>query len=328
MRLLTTPPPITLRGWPDATPVQRTATARVVPDRWPVAEVIPAAAIPPVSHKPHRVGRASSLSPARVALSGLVHAAAAVAVLFLVSSRTVPSAVSSDAAIALVFAPVPTAPPPSPEVVPPTPDRMTPAAVEPDQPEAAPGRQVLAPPEPPPVQPPPTMPAPTATVPPDAESRPIVPAQPIPEASRRPAQTPPAKPAATAHATGSRQAMTLIRHAPSNAAAQPPAAPPASQAAIAPLVPPRPVAGMETNRAPIYPAIARQRGEQGRVVLRVNVAADGTPVEVAVMDTSGHPTLDFAALSAVRQWHFVPATQAGQSVAAVADVPVQFRLAN
>jgi periplasmic protein TonB len=44
------------------------------------------------------------------------------------------------------------------------------------------------------------------------------------------------------------------------------------------------------------------------------------------MDTSGHPILDLAALSAVRQWHFIPATQAGQSVAAVADVPVQFRL--
>jgi protein TonB len=85
---------------------------------------------------------------------------------------------------------------------------------------------------------------------------------------------------------------------------------------------------METNRAPVYPEIARQRGEQGRVVLRVSVSAGGMPLGVAVMDTSVYPSLDAAALSAVRQWRFIPATQAGRSVLAVADVPIRFRLDN
>ncbi|HXA26556.1 MAG TPA: energy transducer TonB [Acetobacteraceae bacterium] len=85
---------------------------------------------------------------------------------------------------------------------------------------------------------------------------------------------------------------------------------------------------METNRAPIYPEIARRRGEEGRVMLRVDVSADGMPLDVSVAGTSGHPSLDSAALSAVRQWRFIPATQAGRSVAAVADVPIRFHLEN
>jgi protein TonB len=102
----------------------------------------------------------------------------------------------------------------------------------------------------------------------------------------------------------------------------------AKPAAAEPIVPPRPLAGMETNRAPSYPEIARRRGEQGRVMLRVNVAADGTPLGVDVSATSGYPSLDSAALSAVRQWRFVPATQAGTPVSAVAEVPIRFRLEN
>ena len=76
----------------------------------------------------------------------------------------------------------------------------------------------------------------------------------------------------------------------------------ARPAATASIVPPLPVAGMETNRAPVYPEIARRRGEQGQVMLRVSVSTDGTPLEVDVHDTSGYPSLDSAALNAVRQW--------------------------
>ncbi len=101
-----------------------------------------------------------------------------------------------------------------------------------------------------------------------------------------------------------------------------------SFAATAQIIPPRPVAGMESNRAPVYPELARRRGEEGRVLLRVNVSADGSPLDVAVLETSGHQSLDAAALGAIRQWRFVPATQAGRAVAAEADVPVRFRLDN
>jgi protein TonB len=85
---------------------------------------------------------------------------------------------------------------------------------------------------------------------------------------------------------------------------------------------------METNRPPIYPQSALRRGDQGSVMLRVNVSAKGTPTEVDLAGTSGHPSLDDAAITAVRQWRFNPATQAGAPVAAVAEVPVRFRLEN
>jgi protein TonB len=102
----------------------------------------------------------------------------------------------------------------------------------------------------------------------------------------------------------------------------------ARSAAPAPLIPPRPVAGMATNRAPAYPQIALSRGETGRVMLRVSVSADGRPLEVDVAETSGYPSLDVAAEAAVRRWQFIPATQAGSPVAAIAEVPVRFRLDN
>ena len=43
---------------------------------------------------------------------------------------------------------------------------------------------------------------------------------------------------------------------------------------------------------------------------------------------SGSAQLDVAAQAAVRRWQFIPATQAGSPVAAIAEVPVRFRLDN
>lgn len=85
---------------------------------------------------------------------------------------------------------------------------------------------------------------------------------------------------------------------------------------------------METNRPPTYPPSALRRGEQGNVMLRVDVSAAGMPTDVDLAQSSGYRSLDTAALAAVRQWRFNPATQAGTPVAAIAKVPVQFRLEN
>jgi protein TonB len=94
------------------------------------------------------------------------------------------------------------------------------------------------------------------------------------------------------------------------------------------MSPAHPVAGMESDRPPAYPETARRRGEQGRVILQVNVSADGLPVTVSVAESSGYPVLDAAAQAAVQRWRFVPATRGGASVPAVAEVPVRFRLTN
>ncbi len=83
-----------------------------------------------------------------------------------------------------------------------------------------------------------------------------------------------------------------------------------------------------SDRPPVYPEIARRRGQQGRVVLRVRVGVNGLPLAVTVDRTSGHKVLDRAAIAAVRQWRFAPATEGGRPVVAVAEIPVQFRLAD
>jgi periplasmic protein TonB len=86
----------------------------------------------------------------------------------------------------------------------------------------------------------------------------------------------------------------------------------------------RPVGG--EIRPPTYPPDAARRREQGRVLVRVEVAADGTPTTASVAQGSGSPRLDEAALAAVRRSRFVPAMRIGQPVPGTAEVPIVFRL--
>jgi protein TonB len=80
------------------------------------------------------------------------------------------------------------------------------------------------------------------------------------------------------------------------------------------------------NPQPGYPLAARRMGWQGKVVLEVEVLADGTPGEVAVQQSSGREVLDDAALRAVRGWRFVPARIGGLSVTRRFLVPIAFNL--
>ena len=80
------------------------------------------------------------------------------------------------------------------------------------------------------------------------------------------------------------------------------------------------------NPPPPYPWISRQRGEQGRVILDVEVTSEGRARQVRVKRSSGAPRLDQAALKAVRDWRFAPARRAGKPVAGRIDVPITFRL--
>lgn len=81
-----------------------------------------------------------------------------------------------------------------------------------------------------------------------------------------------------------------------------------------------------SNPAPAYPRAARLAGHQGRVVLRVVVAASGTVESLHIVESSGVDSLDGAAIRAVRQWRFHPATRGGRAVSDVVEVPVVFRL--
>lgn len=80
------------------------------------------------------------------------------------------------------------------------------------------------------------------------------------------------------------------------------------------------------NPAPAYPRVSRRRNEEGKVVLRVAVRADGRADKVEVATSSGHPRLDDSARETVAAWRFVPARDGETPVASTLLVPIVFRL--
>lgn len=114
-------------------------------------------------------------------------------------------------------------------------------------------------------------------------------------------------------------------------APQPPA-PPVPQPLVPPL--PAPVAVVAArfdadylhNPKPVYPALSRRLNEEGRVLLKVRVSAQGSALEVAVSKSSGFPRLDAAAVDAVTRWRFVPARRGDEPVDSSVVVPITFAL--
>lgn len=81
-----------------------------------------------------------------------------------------------------------------------------------------------------------------------------------------------------------------------------------------------------SNPAPVYPDLARRRGWQGDVLLRVGVGADGGVLFVKVLKTSGHQLLDRSARQQVERWRFAPARRDGVVTESEVELPVSFRL--
>jgi protein TonB len=144
----------------------------------------------------------------------------------------------------------------------------------------------------------------------------IVPPKPRP-VERRPTPLPqPTQLAAPAEAPAPTQ--IAVPPAPTLVAA-PVAAPPAQTQ-------PRFDADYLDNPKPPYPGLSRKIGEQGRVVLRVRVDANGLALDVQLHTSSGYTRLDNSALETVRRWKFVPARLGNEPVAATVLVPIAFSL--
>jgi protein TonB len=62
------------------------------------------------------------------------------------------------------------------------------------------------------------------------------------------------------------------------------------------------------------------------VLIQVSVLGDGRVGSARVASSSGHGSLDRAALKAVKRWRFRPALRGGKPVTATLMVPVVFRL--
>lgn len=182
---------------------------------------------------------------------------------------------------------------------------ITVALIEPPRPVAP-----SAPPTPPePVrrEVPPLKPKPVKT-----ESRPVPKPTPVPTIAPEPPPTAPT-PASISH--------------------EAPPPPPAPEALIRPAPPAPPVvvaarfdAAYLNNPAPAYPPLARRMREEGRVLLRVRISAEGLPQAVQVNESSGSARLDNAARDAVERWRFAPARQDDKAVEAWVIVPIVFKL--
>lgn len=173
------------------------------------------------------------------------------------------------------------------------------------------------------------MPSPDAVAPSSAH-----PPSPLPEPTTRAAPLPPPPPPAPP--APPLPASTLLSAHPQPAAPSPPA--PSVRLAEPDAVGTGLVSGSRVipaaldkaahNTPPGYPPLAVRDGEEGSVVLRVHIAADGSAAAVEIFRTSGYPLLDRAALRAVGRWHFVPARRAELPVPSTMLVKIRFVLTN
>ena len=117
-------------------------------------------------------------------------------------------------------------------------------------------------------------------------------------------------------------------------APQAPLPPIAAPVAVAPAPPPSPPkvelpssdADYLQNPKPAYPPVSKRLGEQGKVLVRVLIGADGLAQKAEIRQSSGFERLDHAALSTVQKWRYMPGKRAGVAEAMWFTVPVNFVL--
>ncbi len=76
---------------------------------------------------------------------------------------------------------------------------------------------------------------------------------------------------------------------------------------------------------PVYPPLARRRGKEGIVVLRLSISETGNLTRLEVLDDPGHGFAD-AAQEAIRSSNFTPAHHNGKPIAVRAVLPIRFSL--
>ncbi len=172
-----------------------------------------------------------------------------------------------------------------------------------------------------------TAPAP---VPADTQAPPT-PVAPV--AAPAPTERPPAKAPAAPQAPPSQPTDTTPVAPIEPTPTPPPAAPaPAPTGGASDVLPSALTADADykaaelNNPKPLYPLTAVRQGAQGRVLLLVEVLADGRAGRVTLEKTSGHAILDASAMNTVRLWQFMPAKKDGVFVTQTIRVPIDFNL--
>lgn len=80
------------------------------------------------------------------------------------------------------------------------------------------------------------------------------------------------------------------------------------------------------NRPPIYPASLLHQRIEGTVLLELHIAPEGNVTRVAVLQSSGYPMFDAAAVNAAQTWQGEPAVIDGEPVETIETQEVIFRV--
>jgi periplasmic protein TonB len=78
--------------------------------------------------------------------------------------------------------------------------------------------------------------------------------------------------------------------------------------------------------SPDYPDDAQLTGEQGDVLLAIQVASNGRPERIRVQQSSGYRDLDDAAVGTAANWHYVPAMSGGDTELGWTKVRIRYQL--
>lgn len=173
------------------------------------------------------------------------------------------------------------------------------------------------------------VPAPTPAPPVAARAQPqpapsaALPTPPVPPlaagSGTAPALTPTAAAPATATAAGATAPVTAAANAVTAATSS--AAPPPTRVEL-----PSSDADYLQNPRPPYPAVSKRLNEQGTVIMRVLIGADGLPQQAELRKSSGFERLDRAAAETVMKWRYVPGRRAGVAEPMWFNVPIHFLL--
>ena len=174
--------------------------------------------------------------------------------------------------------------------------------------------EFIEPPKPKELPPPP--PPPPAPKPQVAKTPP----PPRPQAIREPKPTP-APNAPTGSIEPPPPPAPLAPPAPPEPPAPPPAPPPPPSVQL-----PSTDADYLQNPKPVYPAMSKRLGEQGKTIVRVLIGTDGLPRQASIRQSSGYERLDEAARNAVMSWRYVPGKRNGVVEPMEFNVPINWVL--
>jgi protein TonB len=177
-------------------------------------------------------------------------------------------------------------------------------------------------------------PAPAPAAQPSPANAPAPKPTPTPQATHQTAPTPPALTVAEPTPNPAPEAPSAVLAAEPQppawlaAASEPAPAPPAPPAPPTParIELPSSNADYLDNPRPAYPALSRRLGEQGTVVVRVFIEANGKATKAEIRSSSGFERLDQSALQTVLTWRYVPGKRNGVAEAMWFNVPISFVL--